>query len=241
MRLIARLYITAMCATGLALITYQVVSWQSHDLVRLICYLTIAMISAGLKIKLPGVMGTMSVNFLFILIGIVNMSMAETMMIGCIGTLVQCLWKPKSGLKPIQACFSLCNSAISIYVCYSLYHLQLIQKLNSGTPILLLVTGLVFFVVNTGGIAAVISLTERTPLRKTWHNCYFWTFPFYLLGASIAWVINQVSRQNWEGSTLLLPVVYFIYRAYRVYLGRLEDEKKHVEDMAGLHLRTIEA
>jgi diguanylate cyclase (GGDEF)-like protein/putative nucleotidyltransferase with HDIG domain len=36
-------------------------------------------------------------------------------------------------------------------------------------------------------------------------------------------------------------VVYFIYRAYRVYLGRLEDEKKHVEDMAALHLRTIEA
>ena len=40
---------------------------------------------------------------------------------------------------------------------------------------------------------------------------------------------------------MLLPVIYVIYRAYRVYLGHLEDEKKHVEQMAALHLRTIEA
>ena len=219
----------------------QLFAMHTHDMLRFFCYLAIAVVSAGLKIKLPGVMGTMSVNFLFILIGIVDMSLAETVLIGCVGTLVQCVWKPKSGFKPIQACFSVSNSAISILVCYSLYHLVPIQRLNSGTPILLIVTALVFFVVNTGGIAIVISLTERSPLRKTWHNCYFWTFPFYLLGASIAWVISVVSRQNWEGFTLLLPVVYFIYRAYRVYLGRLEDEKKHVEDMAGLHLRTIEA
>jgi len=32
-----------------------------------------------------------------------------------------------------------------------------------------------------------------------------------------------------------------IYRSYRLYLGKLEDEKRHVEEMASLHLRTIEA
>jgi len=32
-----------------------------------------------------------------------------------------------------------------------------------------------------------------------------------------------------------------IYRSYRLYLGKLEDEKRHVEEMAHLHLRTIEA
>jgi diguanylate cyclase (GGDEF)-like protein/putative nucleotidyltransferase with HDIG domain len=226
---------------GLTILANHLIGWQSDDVFRFFWYLTVATVSAGLKIKLPGVMGTMSVNFLFVLIGIVDMSLPETMLIGCLGTLVQCLWKPRHGLKPIQVCFSLCNSAISIFLCYSFYHLAFIERLNSGTPILLIATALLFFLVNTGGVAIVISLTERCPLRKTWHNCYFWTFPFYLLGASIAWIVSVISRENWEGSALLLPVVYFIYRAYRVYLGRLEDEKKHVEDMAGLHLRTIEA
>ena len=39
----------------------------------------------------------------------------------------------------------------------------------------------------------------------------------------------------------MLPAVYLIYRSYRLYLGKLEDEKRHVEEMANLHLRTIEA
>ena len=35
--------------------------------------------------------------------------------------------------------------------------------------------------------------------------------------------------------------MYLIYRSYRLYLGKLDDEKRHVEEMANLHLRTIEA
>jgi diguanylate cyclase (GGDEF)-like protein/putative nucleotidyltransferase with HDIG domain len=45
----------------------------------------------------------------------------------------------------------------------------------------------------------------------------------------------------WETSLLLVPAIYVIYRSYRLYLGKLEDEKRHVEEMASLHLRTIEA
>jgi len=46
---------------------------------------------------------------------------------------------------------------------------------------------------------------------------------------------------DWQTSLLILPAVYLIYRSYRLYLGKLEDEKRHVEEMANLHLRTIEA
>ena len=121
----------------------QAGQWQSHDIVRFLCYLAIAVVSSGLKVNLPGVTGNMSVNFLFILIGIVDMSLAETLAIGCIGTLVQCTWRQKFGFKPIQAGFSLANTAISIYVCFRLYHWFGIASLD-GTPILLIVTALVF-------------------------------------------------------------------------------------------------
>jgi diguanylate cyclase (GGDEF)-like protein/putative nucleotidyltransferase with HDIG domain len=38
-----------------------------------------------------------------------------------------------------------------------------------------------------------------------------------------------------------MPILYFVYRSYRVYLDRLEAEKRHAQEVAGLHLRTIEA
>ena len=39
----------------------------------------------------------------------------------------------------------------------------------------------------------------------------------------------------------MFPLVYFVYRSYKIYLERLEKDKTHVEEIAGLHLRTIEA
>ena len=99
-----------------------------------------------------------------------------------------------------------------------------------------------YFIANAGTIATIISLTERRPISRILVDCYFWSFPYYLVGAGVAAVDRLVqSAFNWETSLLVLPAVYLIYRSYRLYLGKLEDEKRHVEEMANLHLRTIEA
>src|SRR5207247_5541324 len=60
--------------------------------------------------------------------------------------------------------------------------------------------------------------------------------------AAFAGMLGWFNRAfGWETSLLIVPVIYLIYRSYRLYLGKLEDEKRHVEQMAALHLRTIEA
>src|SRR5690242_12679554 len=175
MRLIARLYIAFVCLVGMTLLTSHAIDWQSHNVAQFLCYLAIAVLSSGLKVKVPGVMGTMSVNFLFILIGITDMSLVETVIIGCVGTFVQCIWKPKSTLRAIQVCFSVSNTAISACLAYRLYHLFAVEGSYGSSALLLMVTALVFFILNTGGIAIVISLTGGSSLSKTWHDCYFWT------------------------------------------------------------------
>jgi len=54
-------------------------------------------------------------------------------------------------------------------------------------------------------------------------------------------MVTDMAITHWQGSIVLLAVIYLIYRSYRVYLARLEAEKRHVESIAGLHMRTIEA
>ena len=238
----ARLYIGFVCALGAALAAQSLAVRQSEDLARFLCYLFIALLASGFKVQLPGIKGTMSVNFLFILIGIVQMTLAETVVIGCLGTLIQCLWKPKRRLKAVEILFSVADIAIAVVVSYRVYHSAILRDWNHGSPALLVITALCFFFLNTAAISTAISLTEGKPVLHTWHNCYFWSFPFYLVGASIAWIISVMSQQiRWQGSILLLPIIFIIYRSYRMYLDRLQDEKRHVEQMAGLHLRTIEA
>src|SRR5437588_4223798 len=100
----------------------------------------------------------------------------------------------------------------------------------------------VYFFFNTLPVASIISLTEHKKLQKIWTDCYFWSLPYYLAGGAIAALFGWVNqRVGWQPTLLALPAMFVIYRSYRLYLGKLENEKNHVAEMAALHMRTIEA
>ena len=242
MPLQARIYVGAVSTAGVVVAGIALNQWNPHNLTRALCFLLVAAIASALKVTLPTITGTMSVNFLFILIGIVELDFPSTLIIGCTGSLIQCLWKSKTKPRPFQVIFNTGAMAISVAASYYVYHATITGMPSDANPLRLGVTACVFFLMNTIPVAAAIGMTEQKSLTRIWYDCYFWCFPYYLGGASIAWILSVLSRQtHWHASLVLIPVIYFIYRSYRTYLGRLEDEKVHVEEMAALHLRTIEA
>src|SRR5262249_37852731 len=100
----------------------------------------------------------------------------------------------------------------------------------------------VYFLANTFSVAGVVAVTEKRRIRSLWRETYFWSFPYYLLLGGVAALISVANhRYGWQAVFLGLPVVYVIFRSYRLYLSRLESEKTHAEQIAALHLRTIEA
>ena len=236
----ARIYIGAVLVLGAACMAGA--DWRPLSPTEFLCFFCVAALVSGMKVRLPGILGTLSVNFLFILVGILSMTSGEAIAIGCASALVQCLWKPKHPVRTVQAAFSVMNVAIAVAASYAFYHWPLVQRLNGGMPIALMASSLLYFLINTAGIALVIALTEEKPLVQTWRECYFWSFPFYLVAGSIVWGLTNIQKQaQWHNALFLLPIIYLIYRSYRIYLENLEVEKKHIEQMAALHLRTIEA
>src|ERR1700731_3966005 len=236
----AKAFIGLVVFAGTATLLYGAIHQSSKNIAEFICYLGIAILASRLKVALPGITGTLSVSFLFILVGILELSFSETLILGAVSMLAQCLYPDRP--KAIQVTFNICAGSVSTALAYVVYHDPLSNILLDNHPLLLLVAASTYFIANAGSIAAVISLTERRALRKILVDCYFWSFPYYLVGAGIAGAIAWFNHTfNWETSLLLVPVVYLIYRSYRLYLGKLEDEKRHVEEMANLHLRTIEA
>jgi diguanylate cyclase (GGDEF)-like protein/putative nucleotidyltransferase with HDIG domain len=240
MPLLAKTLIGLIVAVGAAILAYGGIHQSSKNIAEFICYLGIAALASKLKVNLPGITGTLSVNFLFILIGVLELSFSETLALCAVSMLAQCFYTDRP--QPIQVTFNVCAAAISTTLAYFVYNHTLSTRLIGSHPIRLGLAATVYFIANAGSIAAVISLTERRPLHKILVDCYFWSFPYYLVGAGIAGAISWFNRTfNWETSLLLAPAVYLIYRSYRLYLGKLEDEKRHVEEMASLHMRTIEA
>jgi diguanylate cyclase (GGDEF)-like protein/putative nucleotidyltransferase with HDIG domain len=245
----ARLFIGVTAALGLWALVHALWHWQSADLPRFTCYLLVAVLASRLKIQLPGIDGTMSVNFLFILLSILELSLPETLIIGCTATLAQCVFGTSQKRVPIKIVFNVLSMmANAIAVSYYAYH-ALQRFFGAGTLLLLVATALIFFVANTVPVAVVISLTEDKPAQNVWTECHFWSFPFYMVGAAVVFAVGFLSKQvGWQTSLLILPLIYWVYRSYHLYLAKLAEEKKQVEiekgnaeDVASLHLRTIES
>jgi diguanylate cyclase (GGDEF)-like protein/putative nucleotidyltransferase with HDIG domain len=235
-----RFFIAVVVLCGSIVLAYSMLHCKSESPLKFFCYLVIALAASRLKVNLPGITGTMSVNFLFVLLGVLELSLPETMVLGCAAVVVQC-FDGRDRAVPIQVAFNVCSTALAIAVTFTSYRYSLAHVVNNPST-LLFFAACVYFVGNTLPVAAVISLTERRLLRKIWAECYFWSFPYYLVGAGVAGMMSWLHVfTDWQTSLLTLPVVYLIYRSYRLYLGKLEDEKRHVEEMADLHMRTIEA
>src|ERR1700683_5621635 len=236
----AKLFIGLVVTVGTGVLLFGAIHQSSKNIAEFICYLGIAVLASRMKVNLPGITGTMSVNFLFVLLGVLELSFSETLILGCVSILVQSLYPDRP--NAIQVTFNVCAGALSTALAYFVYHHPFFNLLVDSRPLLLGVAACTYFIANTGSIATVISLTEGKRLKKILVECYFWSFPYYLVGAGVAGAIGWFNQTfYWETSLLLVPAIYVIYRSYRLYLGKLEDEKRHVEEMASLHLRTIEA
>src|SRR5580658_9865156 len=238
----AKLYIALILCAGTAGLAAQLAHLRSPDPLLFWGYFVFTLLTSGLKVRLPTVFATLSVNFLSILMGIVLFSLPEAILLGVAGTIVQCLWRPRVRPKAIQISFSACSIGLSVAAAHTLFHGPLNGLLGDLNPLLLGLAACAYFVVNTVLIAGVIALTERKSIVRTWYQTYFWILPYHLAAASVAWLIVVLSRQDsWLAALVLFPLVYFVYRSYKMYLDRLEKDKVHVEEIAGLHLRTIEA
>jgi diguanylate cyclase (GGDEF)-like protein/putative nucleotidyltransferase with HDIG domain len=256
MPLRVKLFVTSTALVGALALGTALLDWHSTNLLQFVCYLLVAVLASTMKVRLPGMESTMSVHFIFVLLGVMELSLAQTLLIGCTAALVQSLWKTERRPETIKVIFNVLSmSAIAIWLTYKAYHYAAVL-LNHRMPPLLLVVSVAYFLTNTAPVAIVIALVAKKSPRAVWYETFFWSFPYYFVGAAVVGVISLTNRYfGWQNALMILPFMYGIYRSYRLYLGRLEEQKKrvaieeeqvrveksHLEEVRALHLRTIEA
>jgi putative nucleotidyltransferase with HDIG domain len=236
-----RVYVSGMAVAALGCFAYAFLHWHSTDTAKFVLYMAAAVLASSFKVSMPGVEGTMSMNFLLTLLCILELGLPETLLIGVVKTLAQFYWRPARRPKLVQLVFNLSQVTVCGAASYGAYKLS-VQIFHGSVPLGLLAAAITQFASNTAAMSIIIGLTEDKRVRKVWTETYLWTFPYYMVGAAIAGLVSLLNRHfAWQGSLLVLPPIYLIYRSYRLYLGKLEAEKLHAEKLSNLHLRTIEA
>src|SRR5262249_22500938 len=152
----------------------------------------------------------------FLMMGIFDLDVRQVLMLGTAGTLGQMWWR-QGGRRPrvVQTVFNLACITVASYAAYSTYHWPLLQAFNSSSPVPLVASTVLFFLLNTLAVAGVLALTEDNGFWRVWRENFLWTGAQYMALAALAGLVHAVDeRTGWEIALLLLPIIYLIYRSY---------------------------
>jgi putative nucleotidyltransferase with HDIG domain len=151
-------------------------------------------------------------------------------------------------MNATQTAFNFANLGLSMWAAGTLFFTATgMHPLYTEAPrasMLLAGLGLMtlaYFGLNSGLIAAVVGLSARQSIAAVWRQHYLQLLPNYVAGASVAMLVALAFREvQFTAIALSLPFILICYLTLRSSFGRLEDAKRHVEDVNRLLLSTVE-
>ena len=247
----ARTYVGAVIALGAGLLVwrfpYEILTGEGRFPLFLLL-LALSAITSTFKVNLPLARSgsTMSVSYAVDFAALLLLGPDETMLVAAASAYSQCTFRIKERNALHRTFFSMACLIITVQAAGAAYTFLGGLPPNfsfSDLPKPLVGAATTYFVVNTLAIATAIALSTNQFVLKVWNETFLWSAPSYFVGAGAAaiatWMVRGLSA-HWITPLALAPL-YLTYRTYKVYLGRIEDEQRHVREMADLHLATIEA
>jgi len=204
---------------GIGILLQVPLQWGHPAYARFTGTFLVALFAARLKVSLPRLTGSMSVNLPFILLALTELSLAEALLITGASTLVQCLWSENSQQKPIKTMF---NLGVTLMAAQAAWFTMQAAAANSGLGLAL--GALAYLLVNTIPVAAIIALTESGRLFGIWRQILQLTFPYFVLAAGVAGLAKLATHAfAWYIPLLILPLMFLVQRSFTLYFQALRD------------------
>jgi diguanylate cyclase (GGDEF)-like protein/putative nucleotidyltransferase with HDIG domain len=244
----ARIYVSLVILAGALLVGWLGPRATFEDPLLFTILLLLSAVTSAFKVSLPldrsG--STMSVSYAVDFAALLLLGPHETMLISVASAWSQCTFRMKVKNPTYRTLFSMACLAITVQASGSVFlWLEGVPGALGTVPQIakpLVGAATAYFVCNTLLIAVAIALSTRQSIVTVWNQNFLWSAPSYFVGAAVAvaaeWAL--LGSGIWVALLLAAPL-YLTYRTYKVYLGRIDDERRHVQEMADLHLATIEA
>jgi len=246
--LAARAYVTAVIAVGAVLLAFGLPHTNFSQPILFVSLLVLASATAALKVTLPLTTSgsTMSVSYAVDFASLLLLGPHDTMLVAAGSAFSQCNLNRKDHNPLYRTLFSMASLIVTVQGAG--WAFAALSEPASGDPMTAMARPLVgaattYFVLNTGLIATAIALSTRHSIWTTWQTNFLWSAPSYFVGALTAAGAAAFARHSnyWWLAPLTFAPLYLTYRTYKIYMGRIEDEQRHVQQTSDLHLATIEA
>ena len=236
----AQLYVAAVIAAG-ATTLVAVFPRNYPEPALFAVLLVVACLTSIWKVNLPIAVSngaTLSVSYAANLMSLLLLGPAHAVVIAAAGAWAQCNYKAKHPDPLHRSVFSTAAAVIMMAttgVVYGWLDGPAAPASFAGLPKPLVGAIASYFLVNTSLVAGVIALSTGRPFLTTWGRDFVWSASsFMATGSAGAFAAVVVARGEHWTAVLLIAPIYLTYRTYQLFVGRLEDEKRHNEEIQQL-------
>ncbi len=244
----AQVFIAVVIAAGAAILAWTLPHVRFDNLLLFLALLLMSNLTSAFKVTLLTASGsTLSVSYMVDFAALLLLGPAPTTLIAVTSAWSQCTFRMKSPTPWYRTLFSMASLAITVRAAGFAYEqaggVPGVLTNSFGTAGALVGAATTYFLFNTVLVSCAIALSTRQPLVAAWNQNFLWSAPSYFVGAAVAFLtgLAVLNLGIWLGMLFIAAPGYFIYRTYKIYIGRIEDERRHVQEMSDLHLATIEA
>jgi len=232
----ARVYVALVIVAGAA----AALSGLPHDWPQPMLFLVLlvaACFTSSWKVNLPIPISsgsTLSVSYAANLTALLALGPAHAMLIAMAGVWTQCTVSVKARYPWYRTVFSLAAQAITMWATGAVY----IRAGGIFTPTgfdrlpePLVAAIATYFLVNTGLIATAIAWSKRQSMWRIWREDFLWSGASFIVAgtAGAAAAVLLARGAQWQALLLSAPV-YVMYRTYQTIVGRLDDQRLHLEE-----------
>jgi signal transduction histidine kinase/CheY-like chemotaxis protein len=244
---VAQLYVLVVTLAGVYALL-QSVPQALPQPVLFVVLLSTACLTSLWKVNLPLPLtngSTLSVSYAADLMALLLLGPQQAIVIAVAGVLAQCTIKIKQPSPAYRTIFSMAGEALTMTATGFVYQqlggsLAPLQYADLAKPLVGAIG--TYFVVNTGLVAGAIATSSGRSWWGVWCDEFLWSSAsFMVAGAAGAGAAVVIARgEHWKAVLLMAPV-YLTYRTYQVFVGRLEDQRRHTAETQRLHHAAVSA
>jgi hypothetical protein len=218
---LASVYIGAVIFLAWAVTASALLEWRTESLTRFTAMILLAVPTAAIKARLPGMTGTYSASFVFILAAIPALTLPEMVAIAAVSAAVQNLWHTRTRVQPVQLMFNMSNLILSSALAHGSYTWLRANTHALPEDGLLGFVTVIYWALNTGVLSIVLALVGEGDFVELWQRWCLYSLPFHLGGGAVAILVSPAVQQgDWRATFLFAPVIFFVARCYSTSMNR---------------------
>jgi putative nucleotidyltransferase with HDIG domain len=244
------LYLACVTAFGLAVLTYSVYQLLVRPVSnQWLILAALTLLTGSFSVKLPSIAARISVSDAFVFASVLLFGPAAATVIVAGDCFVILRWMRNENRSPLRSLFNLAAVTLAIWLSSQGFYWLVAAPPGDLAQLLplekhlwqLFALAASYFLLNSWFVAIALAFEKRENLVSLWWRNFPWFSLNYFGGVSVAaLLVSYTHSVDLSAIGIIVPLLLISYVTHRTSLGRIEDSKRHVEQLSDLYLSTIE-